>query len=261
MARRLDAACPRTVFLTEEGRGKAVRLLNAGYHPEEMLGGTWTEGRLLSVTRDREFKPGVPNDPDALFTFRTHYPFAGEAWGIGVGDELDFTMLDSQGLGMCPAVDAWEWFGPDGLDTVVYRPRLHAADAGRAHRRVPGQRLGRLRPARTRGGGAVTAPAVYGSRAVLFRTDDYLLPLEERISISAHPIRKRTSSMAHHARNASSIWESANLERYNRSQFSAMRGAMRLANASASPIWEKDKSPSTSSRLYRDFVSSSLLKV
>ena len=30
-------------------------------------------------------------------------------------------MLDSQGLGMCPAVDAWEWFGPDGLDTVVYR--------------------------------------------------------------------------------------------------------------------------------------------
>ena len=121
VARRLDAACPRAVFLTEEGRGKAVRLLNAGYHPEEMLGGTWTEGRLLSVTRDREFKPGVPNDPDALFTFRTHYPFAGEAWGIGVGDELDFTMLDSQGLGMCPAVDAWEWFGPDGLDTVVYR--------------------------------------------------------------------------------------------------------------------------------------------
>lgn len=29
-------------------------------------------------------------------------------------------MLDSQGLGMCPAVDAWEWFGPDGLDTVGY---------------------------------------------------------------------------------------------------------------------------------------------
>lgn len=121
VARRLDAACPRAVFLTEEGRSKAIRLLNAGYHPEEMMGGgTWTEGRLLSVTRDWEFKPGVPNDPDALFTFRTHYPFAGEAWGIGVGDELDFTMLDSQGLGTCPAVDAWEWFGPDGLDTVGY---------------------------------------------------------------------------------------------------------------------------------------------
>jgi len=102
VARRLDAACPRAVFLTEEGRGKAVRLLNAGYHPEEMMGSTWTEGRLLSVTRDREFKPGVPNDLDALFTFRTHYPFAGEAWGIGVGDELDFTMLDSQGLGCAP---------------------------------------------------------------------------------------------------------------------------------------------------------------
>ena len=22
---------------------------------------------------------------------------------------------------MCAAVDAWEWFGSDGLDTVVYR--------------------------------------------------------------------------------------------------------------------------------------------
>lgn len=122
VARRLDAACPRAVFLSEEGRNKAVRLLNAGYHPEEMMGGggQWTEGRVLSVTRDWEFKPGVPNDPDALFTFRTNYPFAGEVWGLGVGDELDFTVLDSQGMGVCPAVDAWEWFGPDGLDTVGY---------------------------------------------------------------------------------------------------------------------------------------------
>lgn len=122
VARRLDAACPAVRVPhgggPRQGRAAAQRRLPSR---GDDGGGTWTEGRLLSVTRDREFKPGVPNDPDALFTFRTHYPFAGEAWGIGVGDELDFTMLDSQGLGMCPAVDAWEWFGPDGLDTVVYR--------------------------------------------------------------------------------------------------------------------------------------------
>lgn len=49
VARRLDAACPRAVFLTEEGRGKAVRLLNAGYHPEEMMGGGYVDGGQAAV--------------------------------------------------------------------------------------------------------------------------------------------------------------------------------------------------------------------
>lgn len=123
MARRLDAACPHAVFHSEEGRDKAIRLLDAGYNPEAMMGDTWTEGRTLAVTRDWEFAPYSPPPPDTsvLFVFHTHYPFAGESWGLAVDDELDFSVLDSHGLGQCSPVDAWEWFGPDGLNTVVYR--------------------------------------------------------------------------------------------------------------------------------------------
>ncbi len=62
-ARRLDAECPRAVFHSAEGRGKAIQLLDAGYNPESMMGATWTEGRTLAVTRDWEFAPYAPPPP------------------------------------------------------------------------------------------------------------------------------------------------------------------------------------------------------
>lgn len=107
MAERLDAACPHAVFHSAAGRAKAIRLLDAGYDPEAMMGATWTGGRTLAVTREWAFAPyAFPPGHSVLFAFRTHYPFAGERWGLAVDDELDFSVLDSHGLGQCSPVDA-----------------------------------------------------------------------------------------------------------------------------------------------------------
>ena len=75
--------------------------------------------RELAVTDDWRFERWTGKTDGVQFAFVSRYPFVGE-WSNWPDEEVDFGFLDSHGMGTCSPYQAWEWFGPDALNTVFW---------------------------------------------------------------------------------------------------------------------------------------------